>query len=61
MTAATKTEAVELSLADMELIIEALANHYKANPRDQKFIAITAKRMLEMRDQQIEMLKQIYS
>jgi hypothetical protein len=52
---------VELCLADIELIIEALAVQYKSNPDDRKMIAITAKRMLEMRDQQIDMLKKVYA
>jgi len=52
---------VDLSLADMELIIEALAVQYKNNPNDRKMIAITAKRMLEMRNEQIEMLKKVYA
>ena len=52
---------VELSLADMELIIEALAVQYQSNPQDRKLIAITAKRMLEMRNEQIDMLKKVYA
>jgi hypothetical protein len=52
---------VELSLADMELIITALKVQYEQNPQDRKLIAITAKRMLEMRNEQIDMLKKVYA
>ena len=57
----SKQMNVELSLADMELIITALKVQYEQNPQDRKLIAITAKRMLEMRDEQIDMLKKVYA
>lgn len=51
----------ELSLYDMELIINALAVQYKNNPNDRKLIAITANRMFEMREEQIAMLQKAFA
>jgi hypothetical protein len=53
----------ELSLYDMELIIEALAVQYKnkTDASDKKLIAITAKRVVEMRAEQIAMLQKVYA
>jgi hypothetical protein len=51
----------ELSLADMEVIIEALSVAYDSNPNDRGLIRITAKRMLQMREEQIDMLKKVYA